>query len=207
MHSVRFAAVILSAFVLASCSTLSKEECHLGDWNGIGFADGSLGRGGNRIEAHRKACAEHGVSPNLDAYLAGRERGLDHYCAPSNGYQAGLRDDDYDGVCRGRDEAAFLAAYNAGLAVHEVKDKIDDLEYQIRKKRREVEEVDKALDLARSRKITSAADGEAVRNELLTLGVQSERLNGEKRVLEKELELLENELARLLERHRSGLYS
>ncbi|WP_193187051.1 DUF2799 domain-containing protein [Nisaea sediminum] len=207
MRSAKTIVLMFCGLILAGCSSLSKEECRLGDWNAIGFADGSKGKGSKRIADHRKSCAEYGISPNLDAYLAGRERGLDHYCAPSNGYQAGLRDDDYDGVCRARDEAAFLAAYNAGLAVHEVKDKIDDLEYQIRKKRREVEEVDKALDLARSRKIASAADGEAVRNELLTLGVQSERLNGEKRVLEKELELLENELARLLERHRSGLYS
>ncbi|UUX51169.1 DUF2799 domain-containing protein [Nisaea acidiphila] len=207
MHSVKFVAVILSTLILASCSTLSKEECHLGDWNGIGFADGSSGRGGNRIEAHRKACAEHGISPNLDAYLAGRERGLGHYCAPSNGYQEGLRDDAYEGVCRGRDEEAFLAAYNAGLAVHDVRSKIFSLEYRVGKKREEVGKVEDALDVARSRKITSAEDGEAVRNELLTLGAQLERLNGEKRVMEKELELLENELTRLLERHRNGLYS
>lgn len=208
MKSLKIVALVGCVLLLASCSSLSKEECSLGDWNAIGFADGSKGKGSARIESHRKACAEFGVSPDLDSYLAGRERGLNHYCAASNGYQEGLHGRSYNGgVCLGRDEPFFLEAYNAGLAVHDVKDKIDDLESDIRKNGREIDDAEKALNLARSRKITSAHDGEAVRNELLTLAAQLERLNGEKRVIEKEIELLERELSRLLERHRNGLYS
>ena len=48
------------------------------------------GRSGEQIGRHRKACAEYGITPGLDAYRAGRAEGLREFCQPNNGYRAGV---------------------------------------------------------------------------------------------------------------------
>ena len=73
------------ACLLAGCSsTMSKDECRTVDWRTVGYEDGVAGRSGERIGEHRKACAEHGVTPDLNAYRAGRAEGLREYCQPHN---------------------------------------------------------------------------------------------------------------------------
>lgn len=207
MHPLKVVTLAGCAVLLAACSSLSREECSLGDWNAIGFADGSSGRESARIEDHRKACAEFGVRPNLSAYLAGWERGLDHYCTPGNGYQEGLAGRGYNGVCTGRNEPAFVETHRAGLAVHGVQDRIGTLESKLRSSRWEIERLEQQRDKVRGRTISSAQDGEAVRNELVSLDDKLERQTGDRRAYETEIELLKRELTRLQERHRNGVYN
>jgi len=207
MQPLKVITLVGCAFLATSCSSLSKDECSLGDWNAIGFADGATGQNSSRIADHRKACAEYGINPDLNLYLAGRERGLDQYCTPSNGYQVGLRGNSYGGVCHERNESLFLQAHGAGLAVHDAKDKVSKAETELRKTQGEIDTAEKAMNLARTRRITSAQDGEAVRAELLSLGTQLNRLNTEKRALERDIERLKRELTRLQDRYRNGQYS
>ena len=83
--------LIAALLVLAACTTLSEEECRAGDWFQIGVSDGAEGRGTDRIEAHRRACAPAGIAPDVEAWLRGRERGLRLYCVPPKAYEAGRR--------------------------------------------------------------------------------------------------------------------
>lgn len=76
---------------LSACTTLSEEECRTGDWFQIGVADGAEGRGTDRIEAHRRACARAGIAPDTEAWLRGRERGLRLYCVPQKAHAEGRR--------------------------------------------------------------------------------------------------------------------
>lgn len=103
---------------LSACSTMNKSECVTADWRTIGFGDGANGQPASRISQHRSACAEYGITPDLNAYNAGRNQGLAQYCIPPKGYSKGLSGSGYNGVCKGHNEKAFLEAYNYGMAVH-----------------------------------------------------------------------------------------
>lgn len=105
----------------SSCSTLNKEECKTANWKTIGYEDGTKGYPASRIGQHRSACAEYGVRPNLDAYTAGRNQGLIHYCVPNIGYKKGLYGHSYNGVCTNHSEKIFLDAYNYGIKIYKQK--------------------------------------------------------------------------------------
>jgi hypothetical protein len=72
-------ALALSALMVA-CATLGKDECLRADWYAIGLEDGARGQPLERSGDHRRACAEHGVTPKIEPYLVGRNEGLKSYC-------------------------------------------------------------------------------------------------------------------------------
>lgn len=117
MRSVVLASLL---FASAGCAGgMSKEECLYADWRAIGYEDGAQGRNASAIGSRRVACADKAqVTPDMEAYLAGRERGLDQFCRPANGFDYGSRGYSYTGACVSRDEAAFVAAYDKGLTLH-----------------------------------------------------------------------------------------
>jgi len=117
----------LSLFI-TSCSTMNKSECITADWKTIGFGDGAKGQPATRISKHRSACAEHGITPDLNAYNMGRKDGLAQYCIPSTGYNKGLSGSSYNGICRDHNEPAFLDALNFGLAVHKEEATLSQME-------------------------------------------------------------------------------
>ncbi|MFK5915090.1 MAG: DUF2799 domain-containing protein [Woeseiaceae bacterium] len=104
---------------IISCSTLSKDECKTANWKTIGYGDGTQGYKASRISGHRKACAEHGVQPNLNAYTLGRDKGLVQYCIPNTAYNHGVRGYSYNSVCTAHNEPAFRQAYNYGVSIYE----------------------------------------------------------------------------------------
>lgn len=133
--------VIISAIamvLLSGCATLSENQCRLGDWEGIGFSDGSNGYTLGRFEEHQKACAEYGVAPKLQEYQRGYEKGLAQYCVPSNGYVIGRQGKAYYGVCTGPGSDQFVQNYYAGKREYEVKTRLDEIS-------RKMDEIDKKL--------------------------------------------------------------
>ena len=105
---------------LASCATMSADQCLAGDWAGQGFSDGASGLSMSRLSEHAEACAKHGVVPDSAAYAAGRDQGLVRYCTPDNGFRAGRTGSGYGGVCPSYLEADFMPAYRDGQIVHGV---------------------------------------------------------------------------------------
>ena len=87
---------------------MSTEECLTADWRAIGYEDGAQGQNPDYFGERRKACAEHGITADFDAYLVGRAEGLALFCRPPNGYRLGVRDYNYSGVCPVELEDAFL---------------------------------------------------------------------------------------------------
>lgn len=106
------------ALILSGCATMNKSECLTANWKNIGYGDGAQGHTAARISEHTSACAEHGISPDLNAYNTGRTQGLAQYCIPSKGYQKGLYGSSYNGVCTNHNEKAFLDAFDYGLSIH-----------------------------------------------------------------------------------------
>lgn len=117
---MRLIVVFVALFALAGCASgMSKDECLYADWRAIGYEDGAAGRSATAVSPRRVACAKKaGVTPDMEAYLAGRDDGLEQFCRPANGFDIGARGVRYTGVCQGSSEGAFVAAYEKGLTLH-----------------------------------------------------------------------------------------
>jgi Protein of unknown function (DUF2799) len=126
MH--RLLPILAAAVLLAACASLSEEECRAGDWFGIGFSDGAAGRTVEHIARHREACAEVGVTPELDAWLAGRAEGLRRYCTPENAYRVGRSGRAFSPVCPAGADPELRRAYLAGREQYEIGREIARLE-------------------------------------------------------------------------------
>jgi hypothetical protein len=142
----RSAALLAAASWLAACSaTMSKDECRAVDWRTVGYEDGVAGHSGERIGEHRKACAEYGVTPDLDAYRAGRAEGLREYCQPHNGYRAGVSGAPYYDSCPPELAPAFVAAYQSGRELYVRERRVADADAAIAYRRREVARLESSV--------------------------------------------------------------
>jgi hypothetical protein len=131
--------IVLSSLLLGACAAkMSRDECRTVDWRTVGYEDGVAGRPGDRIGEHRRACAEYGVTPDLNAYLAGRTAGLREYCQPHNGYRAGANGYTYFDTCPADLAEAFEIAYDEGRALYVRERRVTDTERQIEDRRREI---------------------------------------------------------------------
>ena len=136
----RFAPLLaVGTLLLAACSTtMTRDECRAVNWRTVGYEDGVAGYSGERIGQHRKACAEYGVAPDLDAYRAGRADGLREYCQPRNGYRAGVNGAVYHDSCPADLAPAFVEAYDSGRELYVRTRRVTDAESEIAHKRREI---------------------------------------------------------------------
>lgn len=124
---------------LASCASLSPEQCRNADWRQIGYADGVGGLPGSRIQDHVSACAKVDATPDMEAYLAGRMEGLVSYCQPENGFDVGRRGAaDNAGDCPPHVRAAFLQNYRQGREINALESQIGSLRSTMDNERREM---------------------------------------------------------------------
>ena len=137
--------VLFAALLISGCATMGKDECLHADWQTIGYEDGARGYPGTRIGKHRKACAEHGVAPDLAAYEAGRQKGLTEWCAPRNGYYLGLKGGHYNGVCPQPLQGPFVEALGRGRAVYGYEKQVNKARQELKEMRGELETMDEDL--------------------------------------------------------------
>jgi len=137
----------IAVLAISACSTatLSKDECRTVDWRTVGYEDGVAGRSGERIGAHRRACAEHGVTPDLEAYRKGREEGLREFCQPHNGYRAGVTGAPYYDVCPEDLAPAFLVQYESGRELYRYEQRVRDADARLVAKRSEITRLEDAV--------------------------------------------------------------
>jgi outer membrane murein-binding lipoprotein Lpp len=120
-------ALILLCCLLAGCATMDKSECRTADWRAVGFEDGAAGRPVSHIGQHRRACAEHGVAPELAAYRNGHAEGARHFCNPANGFRQGRAGREYSGLCPADLEDEFVSAHATGRHLYDLQREIDRL--------------------------------------------------------------------------------
>jgi len=144
-HTIGALAILLTIPLLSGCATLNEAECLTADWRVIGYEDGAQGQAASKIGEHRKACAKHGVVPNLGEYNIGRENGLREFCQPPNGYNLGLTGQGYTGICPPDLQFAFEDAYHQGRTVYTLKYKINTKQHLIVNKEAELKELDEKL--------------------------------------------------------------
>jgi hypothetical protein len=138
MPAFRILAVIAFLAFLAGCASLSEDQCRGGDWAGIGFSDGAAGRGLARLEAHRRACAEVGIVPDVAAWTAGRERGLRAYCTPEVAYREGRRGASIAEGCTAAERSRMIQAHDRGRQFWRIEQEIRDLRTDMREIEREI---------------------------------------------------------------------
>ena len=141
-HRLSLIALTLAFAGLSGCATMSGDECMTSDWSAIGYEDGAYGHTMDRMSKHRKACAKHGVTPDLAAYQNGRDQGLVQYCQPTRGFSVGANGGNYSGVCHVNLEEDFLDGYNTGRHLYTLRSNVNRANSSIGTKQRELERID-----------------------------------------------------------------
>ncbi len=172
---------VLGLFWLQGCATLSEEECLSADWRTIGFEDGTRGYTTQRIGKHREACADYGIAPSYENYLAGHREGVRQYCVPASGFSLGRSGKRYNGVCPADLENTFLAAFDDGQAVYRLQQEISQLQQDIRRVRGEQETLEQELE-ANEAMIISNATSPNLRRELMAQNRKLEDLIEDKQL-------------------------
>jgi len=182
------------ALVLFGCAGKSMEqaECRTADWRAIGYEDGSQGRSAAALGNRRKACAEHGVTPDFEAYMAGHGRGIAQFCRPQNGYQLGTRGYRYRGVCPAGLEGAFLAAHADGFGLYQRRTEVERLRRLINRKVKRSKSIEQEL----AEKTAILIRPRTPRPQRIRIGVELKQLTEERVGIEREISQLEIELAR-----------
>jgi hypothetical protein len=165
MSCARIAAFAVAASVFAGCAGMSEQACLTSDWRTVGFEDGSVGRPVSMIGSYRQQCAEHGVSPDLDAYRAGHAQGVQSYCKAGNGFEVGHSGASYQGVCPADLERDFVAEYNSGRRLYELEGALRDVDNRIASSKYEQEQI--RAELTRIAATIAAADTTAEQRVLL----------------------------------------
>lgn len=123
--------LVAAACALTGCATLNESECRSADWYQLGIRDGTGGYPRSRLEDHRKACGEYGMSADDAQWKEGYETGLLDYCTVENGYKVGRGGGYYSRVCPAQSEPEFVAAYDLGKETYDVEREIADLDRRV----------------------------------------------------------------------------
>jgi Protein of unknown function (DUF2799) len=130
---------------LAGCNSMSAQECLSTDWRTVGYEDGVNGFAGDRIGRYRNACSEHGVTPDLNQYQAGRDQGLREFCKPANGFRVGAHGGNYSGVCPTELDESFVDAYQSGRQLYVLRSRVGSTQDEIYSMRAELDQIDRDL--------------------------------------------------------------
>jgi hypothetical protein len=189
--------LLVTLVAAAGCAGMSEQACLVTDWRTIGFEDGVAGRAVSSIGGYRQQCAKHGVAPDLASYRAGHDEGVESYCRPSRGFDAGRRGAAYQGVCPVALEPDFLAAYHSGRHLFELESSVRQIDAQIASNLRGQEGIKRELtELAATIASTDTSVDERVRlvSRAAELGSRHATLSNENVDLERERTVLQLEL-------------
>jgi Protein of unknown function (DUF2799) len=75
---------------LASCATMTANECAVADWRSLGVIDGQRGQGMEQYNRRQTACAKNAIAADFNAYQQGRAEGLRNFCQPANGFRVAM---------------------------------------------------------------------------------------------------------------------
>ena len=81
--------LLIMLATLTGCSSISPEECQVGDWFAIGKTDGQQGIASSKFRSYQEECAKHGLSSDFKAYEQGHAEGVMLYCTYDAGWELG----------------------------------------------------------------------------------------------------------------------
>ena len=188
---LHFTAAMLAVLILLQgCATLDRDECKLADWRLIGYQDGVAGKSAARVGEYREDCAKHAVVPDLDAYRAGREEGLQQYCTASNGYRLGNAGRGFAAVCPTALEDDFREAYNAGRKLYLARSAVNKTHSQLKQHKRTLTN----LEDDRAQKLAALITADLKADQRVMIVYELNELQQEMNSVEDELVDLEHDL-------------
>jgi Protein of unknown function (DUF2799) len=117
--------------LLSGCASMDRGECVSANWYAIGLEDGARGQPLERLGTHRRACSEHGVAPDAQRYVAGRNEGLKSFCTYERGFTQGRGGHAYGGTCPAPLAAAFQSGYQRGRELYDLHRSLNEVQKQI----------------------------------------------------------------------------
>jgi len=160
MNRTKLALILSISLVVSACVTLNKSECKNADWKIIGLEDGLRGRTTTYIGNHRKACAEHGVTPDLDSYQAGYADGLTQFCTAEVGFSRGKSGYQYNGVCPVDLRSDFLYGYERGRELYLLNREITQINRYVKNTRDQLKEINAQVNELELKLISKAGSPE-----------------------------------------------
>jgi len=112
--------LLLGGSGLSGCATISEDKCLAGNWQELGYRDGSNGVKRAKASKIADTCAKYGVDMNFDAYLSGFNQGIPTYCTYERGYALGESGASYNQICSGQLAQDFAPGYDEGRAVYDI---------------------------------------------------------------------------------------
>lgn len=158
--------LVLTAAVLAllaGCETMTEDQCRKADWFERGRTDGGRGEPESQLDAHRRACAKAGVTPDERRWRQGWADGARSFCVPAAAWRHGLDNRSYHGSCRDFDEAIWLRWYRAGKDAHATRSERDAKRREIEKAEEQLKKAEKEEDRKALREKIRQLDGEQAR--------------------------------------------
>ena len=172
MMTKRFLLLFLSLSV-AGCATLDREECLSADWQLIGYNDGVAGRTSERLEQHREACAEYGITPVMDHYLEGHFQGAEDYCTAENGYTSARSGQSFNPICRGQLRFDYEHGHRLGQEAYQQLEQLKQAEQDLRELKSELRSADNRISDYETELVADATKKEQRQN--LLRKIESER--------------------------------
>lgn len=167
--------------LLASCASMSPEECKVADWTKRGYSDALRGNT-VRLLDYQQDCAKVGVVPNQQAYLNGYNNGARQFCTYENGFKAGEERGSASDICN---KPELGDAFHKGLRKGK---KLYKKHKEILNKEIEVSKIESTIKDVRAGKKQLSAQ-------------ELDLLYREKALLNKEIDSLEDQIDDLRERY------
>lgn len=137
-HTFSLLALTMLMLLLSACANMSQADCETADWEAIGYEDGVSGYRDSQIAQHRQECSKHGITPDLQKYLAGHNEGTKKYCTKTNGFFLGTKGNTYNRNCPDSLVSGFLEGmadgkilYTSQRAMNSAEDALDSLYMRI----------------------------------------------------------------------------
>jgi hypothetical protein len=160
--------LLLAIFsLLVGCASMNESECVNADWRMIGLEDGMAGKSKSQIGGHRKACAKHSITPDLDAYNGGHAEGVTQFCTKARGFTFGHAGGTYSGVCPAHLVDDFMAGYRDGKELHSAEQAVRSLSSSIASYTRQIKATAKEIE-QKETLLISDSTGADTRRTLLT---------------------------------------
>lgn len=138
--------MLIAAVVLTGCSSISPQECRVGDWYAIGKTDGQQGIASSKFRTYQQDCAEHGLSSDFKAYEQGHAAGVLLYCTYDAGRELGQSGGAYNKVCSGALETQFRLGYERGRVWYQAESALLNLEKTMQHNAKTIEKLEQRID-------------------------------------------------------------
>jgi len=133
--------LVACSLLVSSCSSISQQECEIGDWYSIGVNDGRSGADSNKqYRKYQKECASHGIQADFKRYRQGYDQGLVFYCDFAHGEAHGRSGASFNTACTGPLEPKFRLGYERGIRWHQAKSEVDHLQFELDQRYRQIQQ-------------------------------------------------------------------